>query len=359
MTVPCNLIKPYTLIVSLDEHDAILLGALPPAPSPVPALFEGVYWASVNAVYWPSANDASPNVNGDAHAIFKRDHEVEHWRVHVLLPVSPAAKRVPPVLPPFVPPAVTDLGLIALHIYQGNSKCRFGPFSVKANITAPGDPVGVINIPWSPVGLFNSESCDSVTLGMAPLDAASPNSVVAGMSLGDYLGCIALIAIDRLTDWLKEHFDGLPDWAKDFLVDPLIDALGEALGEAVSSFLVPAIDIGIGRYADGPIGDALGPAVARTSIDVDAGLAAVTSAFVTGLIKAETEAVLNAPSKALADGVKDALGVDADFVHDAVDVVTPDPVPDAVRRDVETASESLQDATRQRIHDYFGVEDDG
>jgi hypothetical protein len=38
---------------------------------------------------------------------------------------------------------------------------------VKGNITAPGDPVGVINIPWSPIGLLNSESCGALALGMA------------------------------------------------------------------------------------------------------------------------------------------------------------------------------------------------
>jgi hypothetical protein len=151
------------------------------------------------------------------------------------------------------------------------------------------------------------------------------------MSLGDYLGCIALIAIDRLTDWLKEQFDGLPPWAKDFVVDPLIDALGDALGEAVSQFMVPAINIAVGRYTSGPLGDILGTAVPQGPIAVSEGLAAVTNAFVDGLIDAET------------DAIKDTIPV---------------PLPDAVERAIEAPGRALKARTQQRINDFFGVEGD-
>jgi hypothetical protein len=334
MPVPCNLIKPYTLILSVDKHDAILVGALPPIPSPVPALFSNVKWVSLNTVYWPSCDDHSPDVNADAHPIYKRDHAVKNYRVHVMLPPVPEGPPVPPVLPPWAPPAVTDLGLIVKHIYNGNSKCRFGPFSVKGNITAPGDPVGVINIPWSPIGLLNSESCGALALGMAIIDVPSPNSVVAGMSLGDYLGCIALIAIDRFTDWLKGKFDGLPDWAKDYVVNPLIDGLNAALGEAVSQFLVPAVDIAVARYTDGPLGDLLGPAVAPAPIAVSDASAAVTQAFADAVVDAETKAVKKAMDKAL-----------------------PGPTPKGLDKAVDDQGKALKDRAQRRINEHFGVPD--
>ena len=191
MPIACQIVKPLCIVTGLEQHTGVGL-----TPIGVPAPNPATMWASLGPTCITPAGDwYSSDVSGDDCGFVKRGSESAHLRPHVCLSGPPLPSVVPPV---------TDLGLIALHIAFGSSKTTFGPFSVKAHITAKDEaPAVMMLVPTLFAGPANHMVCCSPLDVPSPMAVQVPNSVFAGMSMGDVLGCVVLVGVDLAIGWVK------------------------------------------------------------------------------------------------------------------------------------------------------------
>lgn len=261
MPVPCQLVKPLCMVIGLEFHDG--LGIIPSVP-PVPGITKTTPWISIGWTVGVFLGDTpSPDVFGHTFGLIKRGSDTKYIRPHICLGSPPLPAAVTPI---------ADLGLVFIHIALGATKEIWGCFSVKANITAKGEPVGVIWIPYSPVAPYNQLVCNDIPCDWpCVIVLQMPNTVFAGMTLGDYVGSLVTMLLEMALSFAKNAFFG---WNP---VSKLIEGLaGKILGKfattvsekALSKAIEKLIEIGVldtnwsGLGKGGDIPGAVGEGVA-------------------------------------------------------------------------------------------------
>lgn len=170
-----NLIVPLTA-----THDFIPLPPAPPVPPPLPAsplsLAACAIESPVNA-WWPPGAALGSN---------KFTTSVFHRHMAICLDGHDCGKFIPHVQ---VAPAPNNT-LTLLHIPLSSRKCNFSASTVRMN----GKPTACMTaIAWPPTPMTYCSNPMSMPLADAP--TAHLNSVVVGMTLGDWLaGAIAIAA---------------------------------------------------------------------------------------------------------------------------------------------------------------------
>lgn len=110
--------------------------------------------------------------------------------------------------------------LIPLVILFGGSKPMFAASTVKIDVDGAATPMACNVIPFAPVGI--NQACNDPC--NYPSDIViCPNSVVVGMTLGDFLAGLAAIAIDVVISYVASKIGG---------------AMGEHMVKAVASVIM-------------------------------------------------------------------------------------------------------------------------
>ncbi|HWL85822.1 MAG TPA: hypothetical protein VNO21_08475 [Polyangiaceae bacterium] len=220
MPILTQLIKPYCLVIGTEFHDG--LGIVPP-PIPTPNKF--TMWVSISTTVWLLGDKSSPTVKGHGPGIVKKGSDTKYLRPHICVGAPPPPSTVPPI---------SDLGLIALHIAFGSAKTIWGPFSVKSKWEPPGPgvedftPAVIMIFPSLFLGQANELVCSSPCKWPSSFSIQPPNTVYAGMSLADIIGCLVLMAVDMLLDVILTLIFKIP------FLDKFFKHLGEKLSEVVS-----------------------------------------------------------------------------------------------------------------------------
>jgi hypothetical protein len=238
MPVPCQLVKPLCVVVGFERHTGLGVMEAPPFIGPN----ENCFWASLATTEWLLGDSSSDMVFHDGCGLIKRGSDVQFLRPHV---------AIGSLTPPMVT-APTDLGLIILWNALGNSKTVFGPFSVEARMDAgeaDQNPAVIALPPWLPAGLANHTVC-SEPISFPAACGQNPNSVYAGMTLLDYVGCLLLWAFEEAVSYAlgealgpmldkagkrvgNEAADLVHPWVAD-LVRPLVEEVVKQLGELLA-----------------------------------------------------------------------------------------------------------------------------
>ncbi|WP_394845070.1 hypothetical protein LZC95_49460 [Pendulispora brunnea] len=165
------------------------MGILITVPTPKP---KNLWFSMGPTTLTPAGDMESGSVFCQREGMVKLGSDVRYFRMHLSTPWLPG--------PPAVVTPIFDLGLCIPVIALGGTKTIWGPYSIKANITAKGDNPAVMLIEGSLFGVniapLNSMVCSDPCDLPAFLSMQSANSVRAGMTLGDVIGNV----VTTLTD---------------------------------------------------------------------------------------------------------------------------------------------------------------
>lgn len=195
MPLDCQLIRPSCFVVGVETHPSI--GIVPPG---IPTPCEICFWLSQGDVVMAMIGDQeSDNVIACSEGVVKRGSDTTWMRKHYSI------FSIPPITPP-----VSDLGLIILHTALGSTKTIWGPFSVKAQVEGAEESVAVIMlVPGFPFGPMNDLQCGDPTSSPMAMAMQRPSTVLAGMTLGDIVGCMLMAWLDELLSLITGGATGL------------------------------------------------------------------------------------------------------------------------------------------------------
>lgn len=184
-----NMIVPLTA-----THNFVPLPPFPPVPPPLPAAPLSLAACAIESItnaWWPPGYALGGN---------KFTTSVFHSRMAICIDGHDCGKFIPHVQ---VAPAPNNM-LTLLHIPLSSRKCNFTASTVKMNGKAT---ACMLMISWPPSPMTYCSEPINMPLASAP--TAHLNTVVIGMTFGDWFAGAFAIALGMILDWvLFKHFDG-------------------------------------------------------------------------------------------------------------------------------------------------------
>ncbi|WP_437742459.1 hypothetical protein WMF39_44140 [Sorangium sp. So ce1504] len=264
MGVPCMPVRPSCFVQSIDLHGALGTLIAPPAP-PVPFTPSDItMWFAFSNTHYGTGDRPVASVLICGEPAINKGADTKENRPHLVI--------IGAVPPNVVVGPIVDLGFFVLVIMVGATKPVWGPTTVKAG----GKSVAVIAVPYSPFCPFNQLVCTDPFDMPLGISMQAPTSVFAGMSLADYLLCMASIAVDMLLSFLLNLlFGGLKGTGKFFgkrvfkaimrrIAPKLRGLLGKGLAP-VFDWIVEKVSEKVGKVLGEQAGEAIGKWLGKTA----------------------------------------------------------------------------------------------
>lgn len=208
MAMKCQLVRPGCWNFAVDMHCAAIQWPFIPLP-------KGWYFNAASTE-WAVGDKQHAKIRESGDGLIKLGHDCQFLRPHFPFPV------------PF-----PEVIFWAVFTALGSSKTVWASFRTKHG----GEPTAVMFLGFgSCVAVINQADCGDLWFNPTILSVQRPTNVFAGMSLGDFLGCLFLIIVDAiLSKLLEKLFDKvlgklkgkLSKWLKSTKLGKYFDDLGK------------------------------------------------------------------------------------------------------------------------------------
>lgn len=225
MAMKCQLVRPGCWNFAIDMHAAAIQWPFIPLP-------KGWYFNAASTE-WVVGDKQAATVRESGDGLIKLGHDCQFLRPHFPFPV------------PF-----PEVIFWAVFTGLGSSKTVWASFRTKHE----GNATAVMFLGFgSCVAVINQADCGDLWWNPTILSVQRPTNVFAGMSLGDFLGCLFLIVVEAvLTKLLEKLFDKalgklkgkLSKWFKSTKLGKYLDDLGKKaakLSEKVNNKLASLV----------------------------------------------------------------------------------------------------------------------
>ncbi len=213
----CQVVRPLCLNIAIDMHAAAIQAPFIPLP-------KGWYF-NIATTEWAVGDKQHGTVKEKGDGLIKLGHDCMLLRPHLPFPVP-----CPEVI------------FWAVFTALGSSKTAWASFKTRHG----GNPTAVMFLGFgSCVAVINQMDCGDLPVNPTILSVQAPTNVFAGMSLGDILGCLALILVDALLSKLLDKIGSkigskLGKWFEKTAIGKALKEAEEKLSSKIASKIMKA-----------------------------------------------------------------------------------------------------------------------